>query len=96
MHSFIHSFIHSSRCFFKAIVVFQVEGGDAGLADVEEADMASSEEGDEEEEDSSGDLFRIINLSNFFICRPLKCFEGSEQFRVLFLILRYLIIGLLT
>ena len=36
---------------FKAIGVFQVEGGDAGLADVEEADMASSE--DEEEEDSS-------------------------------------------
>jgi hypothetical protein len=33
---------------------FQAEGGDAGLADVEEADMASSEEGDEEEEDSSG------------------------------------------
>ncbi len=31
---------------------FQAEGG--GLADVEEADMASSEEGDEEEEDSSG------------------------------------------
>ena len=36
---------------FKGIGVFQVEGGDAGLADVEEADMASSE--DEEEEDSS-------------------------------------------
>jgi hypothetical protein len=37
--------------------MFQVEGVDAGLADVEEADMASSEEGDgdEEEEDSSGD-----------------------------------------
>jgi hypothetical protein len=37
---------------------FQAEGG--GLADVEEADMASSEEGDEEEEDSSG-----LHLNDF-------------------------------
>ena len=45
------------RCWWtssKLFSCFQAEGGDAGLADVEEADMASSEEGDEEEEDSSG------------------------------------------